>query len=73
MNSQAGEDAFGWLLGEGEARGIALVFLVAGLVMVLAGILAFFTKSYRLLSKQYLDQKESVPVGEPDPSVQSPR
>jgi DHA3 family multidrug efflux protein-like MFS transporter len=73
MNSQAGQDALGWLLGEGEARGIALVFLVAGLVMVLAGILAFFTKSYRLLSKQYLNQKESVPVGEPDPSVQSPR
>ena len=41
--------------------------------MVLAAIAAFFTKSYRLLSKQYLGKKESVPVGEPDPSVQSPR
>ncbi len=66
MDSQAGQDAFGWLLGEGEARGIALVFLVAGLVMVLAAILAFFTKSYRLISAQYLDQKESVSVGDPD-------
>jgi MFS transporter, DHA3 family, multidrug efflux protein len=73
MDSQAGKDALGWLLGDGEARGIALVFLVAGLVMVLAAAAAFFTKSYRLLSKQYLGNTESVPVGEPDPSVQSPR
>ena len=66
MDSQAGQDALGWLLGEGEARGIALVFLIAGLVMVLAAIAAFFTKSYRILSNQYLDQKQSVPVGDPD-------
>ena len=30
MDSEAGQADFGWLLGEGEARGIALVFLVAG-------------------------------------------
>ena len=64
MDSQAGKDAFGWLLGDGEARGIALVFLVAGLVMVVAAILAFFTKSYKVLSKQYLGQKESVPAAD---------
>src|SRR5690606_20079631 len=61
MESEAGKDAFGWLLGEGEARGIALVFLVAGLVMVLAAVAAFFTRSYRRLSLQYLTQKEPVP------------
>ena len=44
------------------------MFLVAGLVMVLAAIGAFFTKSYRLLSKQYLGQKESVPASEPAPA-----
>ena len=38
MDSQAGQDAFGWLLGDGEARGIALVFLFAGLIMVLAAV-----------------------------------
>jgi DHA3 family multidrug efflux protein-like MFS transporter len=65
MDSQAGQDALGWLLGDGEARGIALVFLVAGLVMVLAAIGAFFTRSYRLLSERYLEQKESVPAAEP--------
>jgi DHA3 family multidrug efflux protein-like MFS transporter len=66
MDSKAGQDAFGWLLGEGEARGIALVFLVAGLVMVLAAIGAFFTRSYRRISAGYLDQKASVPVADPD-------
>jgi DHA3 family multidrug efflux protein-like MFS transporter len=69
MDSRAGQEAFGWLLGEGEARGIALVFLVAGLVMVVAAALAFLTKSYRLLSKQYLGQKESVPAAGTDEDV----
>ncbi len=55
MNSRDGQESLGWLLGEGDARGIALVFLVAGLVMVLASIGAFFTRSYRRISAQYLD------------------
>jgi len=59
MESTAGQDAFGWLLGGGEARGIALVFFIAGLLMVIAAIAAFFTRSYRLISAQYLDQSES--------------
>lgn len=62
MESRAGQDAYGWLLGEGEARGIALVFLVAGLVMVLVAVGAFFTRSYRRISAQYLGQEESVPA-----------
>ena len=58
MNSDAGRSSLGWLLGDGQARGIALVFLVAGLVMVLAAIAAFFTRSYRRISAQYLDDSE---------------
>lgn len=53
MNSDEGQATWGWLLGEGEARGIALVFLVAGLVMVVLALLAFTTRSYRTLSKEY--------------------
>lgn len=53
MNSEAGKQAFGWLLGGGEARGIALVFLFAGLIMVVAALLAFLTRSYRRLSQYY--------------------
>jgi DHA3 family multidrug efflux protein-like MFS transporter len=60
MESDDGRSTFGWLLGEGEARGIALVFLVAGIVMVLAAVGAFFTRSYRRISAQYLAADEPV-------------
>ena len=63
MKSDAGNQAFGWLLGTGEGRGIALVFLISGLVMVLAAAAAFFTRSYRRLSAQYLDDGTSVAAG----------
>ena len=53
MNSDAGQQTWGWLLGEGEARGIALVFLVSGLVMVVLALLAFSTRAYRQLSAAY--------------------
>jgi DHA3 family multidrug efflux protein-like MFS transporter len=70
MISDAGRSNFGWLLGDGEARGIALVFLVAGVVMILAAVAAFFTKSYRRISAQYLGQSESVPAeGDQDPTT----
>ncbi|WAC66737.1 MFS transporter [Agrococcus sp. SL85] len=41
------------LLGTGEMRGVALVFLVAGLVMVAASLLAFLTPAYRRISASY--------------------
>lgn len=41
------------LLGTGIARGIALVFLCGGVLMVLAAALAFLTKSYRRISDSY--------------------
>jgi len=66
MNSDAGHDAWGWLLGDGDARGIALVFLFAGLSMIVIALLAFLTKSYRILSARYEDQAESVVPGEVD-------
>lgn len=53
MDSDAGRSSWSWLLGDGQARGIALVFLVAGLVMVVIGVLAFTTRSYRVLSRGY--------------------
>jgi len=64
MDSEAGRQQWGWLLGDGEARGIALVFLVAGLVMVVAAGAAFLTRSYRRISALYLDQRESVAAEE---------
>jgi len=53
MRSAEGQGVFGWLLGGGEARGIALVFVVAGLIMVLAGLLAMTTRQYRKLGRAF--------------------
>ncbi|MFS2242161.1 MFS transporter [Microbacterium sp. OR16] len=65
MRSDAGRMQWGWLLGEGEARGIALICLFAGLIMVVAAGLAFFTRSYRLLTDLYARAPEAGP--EPAP------
>lgn len=46
------------LLGEGTSRGIALVFLVAGIVMIVAAVLAFLTPVYRRVSASYLHAAE---------------
>ena len=59
MKTDAGQAQFGWLLGDGQARGIALVFVIAGIVMVVAAIAAFFTRSYRTISAQYLEHEPS--------------
>jgi len=53
MNSDAGKAALGWLLGDGEARGIALMFLISSLIMLVAVLLAFKTNAYRQLSAFY--------------------
>lgn len=53
MNSDAGKASFGWLLGDGQARGIALVFFFAGLIMAIFAALSFLTRSYKKLSEVY--------------------
>lgn len=53
MNSDAGKQTFGWLLGAGEARGIALVFIIASLIMFVVVLFAFRTRAYRRLSEFY--------------------
>ncbi|WP_267492040.1 MFS transporter [Microbacterium allomyrinae] len=53
MNSQEGQDSLGWLLGAGEARGIALAFVGASLVLLIVVLLAFGSKPYRALSAAY--------------------
>lgn len=55
-----GERQWAWLLGEGESRGIAMIFLVGGLVMVIAAVAAFATRSYRVLSAAYGSAPEST-------------
>lgn len=53
MKTQQGKDMFGWLLGSGEARGIALVFITASLIMLVVVLFAFTTRAYRNLSQFY--------------------
>lgn len=53
VQSDVGARQFEWLLGTGESRGIALIFLVSGLVLVLSAALAFASKTYRRLSASY--------------------
>jgi DHA3 family multidrug efflux protein-like MFS transporter len=53
MESDAGAQRWGWLVGDGDARGIALIFFFAGLVMVMISLAAFGTRSYRVLSGRY--------------------
>ena len=59
METPSGQQTWGWLLGDGEARGIALVFVFAGLAMVVSALLAFATRSYRLITEQYRTAPET--------------
>lgn len=49
------------LLGEGVSRGIALVFLVAGVIMIAAALLAFLTPVYRRVSASYVQPASGEP------------
>lgn len=53
MATPAGRERFAWLLGEGEARGIALVFLLAGTILLVTVLLALVSRPYRRLSASY--------------------
>ena len=61
MASEPGKQAWGWLLGEGDARGIALVFLVSGVASIFLGLVALTTRSYQRLSIAYATAPESAP------------
>ena len=65
MRDGAGQAQWAWLLGEGEARGIALICLFAGIIMVIAAGLAFFTRSYRKLTALY-EKAPDEPIDDPD-------
>jgi DHA3 family multidrug efflux protein-like MFS transporter len=63
MESARGHAAWGWLLGEGEGRGIALIFFFAGLATVLLALAAFGTRAYRRVSALFRgEDADPVPV-----------
>jgi DHA3 family multidrug efflux protein-like MFS transporter len=53
MRSPSGVQHWEWLLGTGQARGIALVFLVSGIVTIGLGLGALCTRSYQRISRAY--------------------
>jgi DHA3 family multidrug efflux protein-like MFS transporter len=53
MESPEGRETWRWLLGEGDARGIALVFLAAGAIMFVTVLVALASAPYRRLSAAY--------------------
>ncbi|KTR86661.1 multidrug transporter [Leucobacter chromiiresistens] len=68
MEQPAGAAQWGWLLGEGESRGIALIFVWAGAAMVLVAAGAFGTRAYRVLSRSYADAPASPAPASPAPA-----
>ncbi|HEU5122050.1 MAG TPA: MFS transporter [Candidatus Saccharimonadales bacterium] len=55
MTTGWGAQAIGSWFGTGPARGMAVVFILAAIIGLIATILAFTTKSYRRLSKRYME------------------
>ena len=54
MTTGDGVQLIGSWFGVGTGRGIALVFIVSGIIGLLVTLIAMRTKSYKLLSAQYL-------------------
>ena len=63
MDTAAGQERWGWLLGEGESRGIALIFICAGLITTVIALLALLTRTYRTLVVSYARAVPSTPEG----------
>ena len=63
MTDGAGADAIGSWFGTGPARGIALVFTLAGLVGVAVTILAMNSPQYRALSRAYANRPDDDDPG----------
>ncbi|GAB2542485.1 MFS transporter [Brachybacterium huguangmaarense] len=64
MRDGSGAESLRWLLGTGHARGMALMFVLASLVMLVAVVIAFLSPQYRALSAHYARVRQSVPVAE---------
>lgn len=69
MESDDGRATWEWLLGEGDMRGIALIFLFSGLALVALALVAFGTRSYRLLSAEF--QGGSSAEADPDAAAEA--
>ena len=71
MNTPQGQAQWGWPLGEGHARGIALVFLLTSIVGLAITVAALASRPYRTLSAAYAasgpEDTSAAPPTTPDP------
>jgi DHA3 family multidrug efflux protein-like MFS transporter len=63
MDRPEGQATWGWLLGAGESRGIALIFFWSGIAMIALAVGAMFTRYYRVLSRSFAESAGSSPTG----------
>lgn len=70
MNSDRGQADWGWLLGAGSTRGIALVFILASVLGLILTIVALGSRPYKTLSKSYADAvvNDEIAVSDPEPN-----
>lgn len=67
MTDGAGADAIGGWFGVGPDRGLALVFVLTGVIGLVVTVLALRSAPYRRLSSYYLEQPQ--PPAEPSPDA----
>jgi MFS transporter, DHA3 family, multidrug efflux protein len=70
MTDGAGADSIGSWFGTGPDRGIALVFVLTGVIGLVVTLLAMGSKFYRQLSEQYTSAPEPEVVGAPSDQPQ---
>ncbi|MBL3700136.1 DHA3 family multidrug efflux protein-like MFS transporter [Leucobacter luti] len=63
LGSPEGQREWGWLLGEGESRGIGFIFVWTGIAMIVLAGGAALTRSYRTLSRSYAAASPSAAGG----------
>lgn len=68
MRSREGREQWGWLLGEGESRGIALIFLWAGIITTILALAALATPTYRTLVRSFRTAEPQAAPEEPSAS-----
>lgn len=56
MTTGVGVSLIGGWFGVGVGRGIALIFLIAGIIGLIVSVIALKSKSYKLLSAKYLEK-----------------
>lgn len=64
VDSPSGQEALGWMLGSGNARGMALMFVLSGLIMLVVVLLAFVSRQYRALSRYYQENRQDLAAAE---------